>query len=71
MSRFQFRNEDISPRSRKSGDCREAVGVTPHKRSRRLSPKLGKKTIYGVKLATLSDLTMGDSLQIIEFVTLI
>ena len=48
--RFQFRNEDFCPRSRKSRDCAEAYSGMPHKRSRRLTPRLGKKTIYGWKL---------------------
>ena len=48
--RFQFRNDDFCPRSRKSRDCAEAYSGMPHKQSRRLTQRLGKKTIYGWKL---------------------
>ena len=50
LRRFQFRNGDFCPRSRKSRDWAEAYRGTPPKRSCRLTPRLGKKTIYGWKL---------------------
>ena len=37
-------------RSRKSRDCAEAYRGTSHKRSRRLTPRLRKRAIYGWKL---------------------
>ena len=50
LRRFQSRNEGFCPRSRKSRDCAEAYSGMPPKRSCRLTPRLGKKTIYGWKL---------------------
>jgi hypothetical protein len=44
---FQFRNEQFFARSRKSRDCAEAYRGTSHKRSRRLTPTLRKRAIYG------------------------
>jgi hypothetical protein len=35
---------------RKSSACAEAELATPHKQARGLTPRLGKKTIYGRKL---------------------
>jgi hypothetical protein len=48
---FQFRNEQFFARSRKSRDCAEAYRGTSHKRSRRLTPRLRKRAIYGWKPA--------------------
>ena len=50
---FQFRNEEFYARSRKSRDCAEACCSTSHKKSRRLTQRLRKKTIYGWKLVRL------------------
>ena len=51
--RFQFRNDDFLPRSRKSRGCAEAYASTSHKEPRRLTQILVKKTIYGWKLNRL------------------
>jgi hypothetical protein len=50
---FRSRNEQFSASSRKSRNCAEAYSCTPHKRFRRLTPKLRKRAIYGRKLIIL------------------
>ena len=50
LNSFRSRNVQFSASSRKWRNCAEAHYGKPHKRSRRLTPKLRKRAIYGRKL---------------------
>lgn len=51
--RFQYRNENFCQKSKNAMGYAEAYAGTPHKQSRRLTQRFGKKTIYEWKLINL------------------